>query len=160
MPVDVTRPHIIASPFGTIHERNYTLPRPLGTAWSEPMNYVLAGLDTSNAEITGSIRQRVLRDIDPGPPPGVAPRIERRLKGDRLVVDPQPDVPPVAEVPPPARKGDRLDTRTEVAALLPGDALPERQAVPPPPPAPVPAETAIDPAVRPPAASAPHQPDD
>src|SRR5438876_6568601 len=81
---------VVASIFGTIHAANFSMPRPISAAIPAPLGYALAGLDSTNAEITGSIRERILGDmlveLSPGLP--AVPTIERRLKGDRLVAAP------------------------------------------------------------------------
>src|SRR5436190_22455051 len=98
--------HNIASPFGTIHAPAITLPRPISAVLPASLSYALAGLDPNNADITGSIRDRVLRESAHDTMPGafVAPRIERRLKGDRIAA-PQPvEEPAVVAQEPRSRK--------------------------------------------------------
>jgi len=108
---DRWRKHIIASPFGTIHAATFSFPRPIGTLIPQPLQYRLASFDTSAADVTGSIRSAP--DADPvlGPPPQhfVFPKVDRTLKGDRLVVhspfdgpDPFGEVPSAAPAPEPA----------------------------------------------------------
>jgi hypothetical protein len=105
--------HVIASPLGT-DASNLNMPRPISTAMPMPLGYVLAGLDPHNADVTGSIRERILGDmmveLSPGLP--AVPRFERRLKGDRLlaVLPPEPEPPESMRVSeaPSGRKGDRL----------------------------------------------------
>jgi spore germination cell wall hydrolase CwlJ-like protein len=97
--------HGSASPFGTVHASNISMPQPLGAP-----PYALTGLDTSYPDITGSIREQILGEAD-AVPPSQLPIVERRLKGDRLVVTAQMPEPQAA---PPSRgvgvKGDRLAT--------------------------------------------------
>src|SRR5258707_1187981 len=105
---------VIASPFGTIHAANFTMPRPISAAMPASLGYALAGLDSTNADITGSIRERILGDmmveLSQGLP--AVPKMERRLKGDRLVATPaEPDV--VAMEPEWGRKGDRFMARSQ-----------------------------------------------
>ena len=52
-----------SSPFGTIHAANFNMPQPISSAIPGPLGYVLAGLDSGNAEITGSIRDRMLGEV-------------------------------------------------------------------------------------------------
>jgi spore germination cell wall hydrolase CwlJ-like protein len=104
--------HIIASPFGTIEAATFSMPLPISEAMPVSLSYALAGLDPGNADITGSIRERMLGDaaIDDFRESAL-PQVNRRLKGDRLAVQPQPpgEETPVAEqVPDHAKKGDRL----------------------------------------------------
>src|SRR5262245_25959190 len=51
-----------ASAFGTVQPASLNLPRPVGAASPPPLGYTLAGLDPNNAEITGSIRARLLEE--------------------------------------------------------------------------------------------------
>jgi spore germination cell wall hydrolase CwlJ-like protein len=112
--------HNIASPFGTIEPATFTLPTPLSAAMPVSLSYALAGLDPGNADITGSIRERMLGDVaidelqDPSPRAAL-PEVNRSLKGDRLASAPQspseqqPAPAPMAEPSPePLKKGDRL----------------------------------------------------
>ncbi len=110
--------HNIASPFGTIEAATFSMPMPLSEAMPVSLSYALAGLDPGNADITGSIKERMLGDaaieeLQDASPPSSLPEVNRRLKGDRLAVHPQPeeepDATPVAEQSPaPLKKGDRL----------------------------------------------------
>ena len=106
--------HGSVSPFGTIPAANLSLPRPISAALPASLSYALAGLDSTNAEITGSIRERMLRDsgIDVAPDMSAAPVIERRLKGNRLVAALQPDAATLAQAQW-GRKGDRLAIRPQ-----------------------------------------------
>jgi len=107
------RNHNIASPFGTIEVATFSMPRPISEAMPVSLSYALASLDPSNADITGSIRERMLGDAptdDPREAQSVLPEVNRRLKGDRLALSaaPQEEPAPIAEEDAPAKKGDRL----------------------------------------------------
>ena len=112
------RSHIIASPFGTIEAATFSMPRPISEAMPVSLSYALAGLDPGNADITGSIRERMLGDVAIDDfRESALPQVNRRLKGDRLAVLPQPpdEETPVAEqVPDHAKKGDRLIARARL----------------------------------------------
>jgi hypothetical protein len=116
----------IASPFGTIHAANFSLPRPISSAMPASLGYVLAGLDTTNADITGSIRDRILGDVmvemSYGHP--ALPKLDRRLKGDRQVAA-LPAASQVEQAPAPklASKGDRLVPRRPGEAGTDGPAV-------------------------------------
>jgi spore germination cell wall hydrolase CwlJ-like protein len=101
------RSHVKASPFGTIDAATFNLPELISAAMPVSLSYALAGLDANNAELTGSIRARILGDLADIPETAI-PTFNRRLKGDRLVASPaQPQT--MAEIEPAAvRKGDRL----------------------------------------------------
>ncbi len=62
----------------------FTLPRPISMAMPPSLSYTLAGLDSSHAEITGSLRERLLDDRYEH-----AAIPDRARKGDRL---PLPDI--------------------------------------------------------------------
>src|SRR4051794_8105296 len=64
-PVAAQRPAMRAgaSPFHIIQASALDLPNPTGMAMPMAMNYVLAGLDSANADITGAIRERMLGEI-------------------------------------------------------------------------------------------------
>jgi spore germination cell wall hydrolase CwlJ-like protein len=111
------RSHGIASPFGTIHAANFSLPSPRSAAMPASLSYALAGLDTSNADITGSIRERMLRDVVEPVAPGQLPTVERRLKGDRLIASPAPDADHQQVAEQPAESG--AQEQAEVATLAP-----------------------------------------
>ena len=65
------------------------MPRPVGAAIPPPLGYALAGLDPSNADITGSIRERILGERAPLVPrprlsrPGDRPPAARATTADR-----------------------------------------------------------------------------
>jgi spore germination cell wall hydrolase CwlJ-like protein len=125
-PMPVQRSHSIASPFGTIEAATFSMPVPISAAMPVSLSYALAGLDPANADITGSIRERMLGDVAiEGLQESslqlsfqsALPEVNRRLKGDRLTPPPreqpeeQSDTAQVAEQwPAPLKKGDRLVT--------------------------------------------------
>src|SRR5258708_4437792 len=77
----------VASPLGTIQAATLSMPR-LSIAMPASLSYVLAGLDSTNAEITGSIRERILGEIAVEMTPSALPNVNRRRKGDRLDANP------------------------------------------------------------------------
>lgn len=103
-PVIAERPASRFSLITTAHGAPFTMPRPLSAAMPPSLSYTLAGLDTTYAGITGSIRERLLGEAMLVPDDVEVPVANRRLKGDRLPIvesEPQPE-PNVAEagVPP------------------------------------------------------------
>src|SRR5262245_34705334 len=111
------------TPLGPFQVASLTLPQPVATALPPPLHYTLAGLDPANADITVSIRERMMRDVaiemEPGMTAGLS--IDRRRKGDRLDAKP---APVAALQPGSGRKGDRLDMRTQPSAAPPVAAAP------------------------------------
>ncbi len=129
------RKHIIASPFGTIHAATFSFPRPIGTLIPQPLQYRLASFDTNALDVTGSVRSGP--DADPvlGPPPQqfVFPKVDRSLKGDRLVVhspfdepDPFGEMPVVQPAPQPTSEApsSAADDAAAIAAPKPIEAEP------------------------------------
>ncbi len=108
------RDHGIASPFSAIQVATFSFPQ-ISTAMPASLGYMLAGLDTSNADITGSIRDRVLGNIlIDDPSAGTMPVVDRTLKGSRLDAPSQDAEPSPSGLRPDRRlKGDRLDARPE-----------------------------------------------
>ena len=93
-----------SSSSGTIHVANLNMPRPVGAVVPPTLGYTLAGLDPNNADIAGSIRERILNEraaADTGP---MFPVIDRARKGDRLTGDRLTSL-----------KGDRLVVVAKVA---------------------------------------------
>ena len=93
-----------SSSSGTIQVANLNMPRPVGAAVPPTLGYTLAGLDPNNADIAGSIRERILNEraaADTGP---MFPVIDRARKGDRLTGDRLTSL-----------KGDRLVVVAKVA---------------------------------------------
>src|SRR5262245_49535433 len=97
-----------SSPFGTIHAANLSMPRPISSAMPAPLGYVLAGLDSANADITGAIRDRLLGDVMAEMARGMRPTFDRRLKGDRLAAASPAAGTVSARDPQWGRKGDRF----------------------------------------------------
>jgi spore germination cell wall hydrolase CwlJ-like protein len=97
-----------APSFAGVAVKTFHMPQLMSTAMPVSLSYVLASLDTSYSDITGSIRERMLRDID-APPSDRTATVERRLKGDRLDTLPQPvaSSQPASATAESSPKGDR-----------------------------------------------------
>ncbi len=113
MVVEHTHSHIIASPFGTIEAATFSMPMPISEAMPVSLSYALAGLDPGNADLTGSIRERMLgevalEELQVSSLQSALPQVNRRLKGDRLAAGPPESAPVAEQSPEPLRKGDRL----------------------------------------------------
>ncbi len=91
------RPSSRFSLVGTAHGAtfNFNMPRPISAAMPASLSYTLAGLDSSYADLTGSIRERLLGDTLPDELAMPVP--DRRRKGDRLPLV-QNAEPPAGEV--------------------------------------------------------------
>ncbi len=84
------RAHMLASPFGTIHAATFSFPQPVGTDIPELPPYQLASIGGADPESTGSLGG------DEAPlarPRADFPAVNRRLKGDLLVIRPHDGEP-------------------------------------------------------------------
>jgi spore germination cell wall hydrolase CwlJ-like protein len=108
-PAAAARQGLIAS-FDVMDVAKFRMPRLVSTAMPASLSYVLAGLDTSYADITGSIRERILHDIEPPPADEPLETVDRRLKGDRLDIRARVKASSsaVEAMPASVRKGDRI----------------------------------------------------
>ena len=76
--VDRSRKTAFASAFGTTHDAKFSMPQSFGATIPPRMALTLAGLDPASADVTGSIRERLLSEAaTPG-----GPVIDRARKGD------------------------------------------------------------------------------
>ena len=94
----------VFSSAGTIQVATFSFGRPIGTSSPQTATYRLASLDNQGIDITGSVTRNPLVAPPPRYHAADFPKVDRTLKGDRLVV-----TPPSAETagPGPARAGDR-----------------------------------------------------
>ena len=121
-----------ANPFGMAQVATLNMPRPMSAAMPVSLSYTLAGLDTSQAEIIDSIRERMLGEAAGTPAMLALPLPDRRLKGDRLplpeersdqaAVEPAPN--DVAELQEPSAtvEPEPLPNRSDRIAARPDDA--------------------------------------
>jgi hypothetical protein len=115
------RPHLIASPFGTIEPSTFRYGiRPIGTAMPRPPAIELVNFDPGPLEADA---RSIGQPLDTQPRPIAYPTVNRRLKGDRL---PSSDSAPAGSDP------------QSLPQLQPIDA-PAARPVTPPAPQPVPA---------------------
>ena len=91
------------SPFRTIAASTLAMP-PMSMVVPPAMNYVLAGLDGNNADITGSIRERMLGEIVIELPPARYPSVDRSNKAERLVPRAEPPLEPSAGAEAPTEE--------------------------------------------------------
>jgi spore germination cell wall hydrolase CwlJ-like protein len=80
--IERTQRAAFASPFGTIHQAKLDLPRPIGATIPASYAYVQAELDPNDADITGSIRHRVLGETAMLTRAARAVVVDRSHKGD------------------------------------------------------------------------------
>ena len=90
----------VFSSAGTIQVATFSFGRPIGTSSPQTATYRLASLDNQGIDITGSVTRNPLVAPPPRYQAADFPKVDRTLKGDRLVVTP----PPPAETAGPAER--------------------------------------------------------
>ena len=90
----------VFSAVGPIHVAAYSFARPIGTATPHTATYRLASLDNQGIDITGSITRNSVVVAPPRYQAADFPKVDRTLKGDRLVLAP----PAAAETPAPPKR--------------------------------------------------------
>jgi hypothetical protein len=88
----------VFSAVGTIQVATFSFGRPIGTSVPRSATYRLASLDNQGIDITGSVTRNPLAAPPPRYQAADFPKVDRTLKGDRLVVAP----PAPAETGAPA----------------------------------------------------------
>ncbi|WP_426440936.1 cell wall hydrolase [Bradyrhizobium genosp. P] len=91
---------VFASAVGSIQVATYSFGRPIGTAAPEAPSLVLASLDNQSADITGALTRNPIAAPPPRYQASDFPKVDRTLKGDRLVVA-KPDAAVPASATPP-----------------------------------------------------------
>jgi spore germination cell wall hydrolase CwlJ-like protein len=89
----------VSSAASNIQLATYSFGRPIGTFAPSAATYRLASLDNQDADITGSVTRNPLAQTPPRYQPADFPRVDRTLKGDRLVVV-RPETAPPANAAP------------------------------------------------------------
>jgi hypothetical protein len=89
----------VFSSAGTIQVATFSFGRPIGTSSPQTATYRLASLDNQGIDITGSVTRNPLVAPPPRYHAADFPKVDRTLKGDRLVV-----TPPSAETAAPAER--------------------------------------------------------
>ena len=77
----------VFSSAGNIQLATYSFGRPIGTSSPQAATYRLASLDNQGIDITGSVTRNPLVAPPPRYQAADFPKVDRTLKGDRLVVD-------------------------------------------------------------------------
>jgi len=89
----------VFSAASTIQLATYSFGRPIGTSLPRSATYQLASLDNSGIDITGSVTRNPIAQAPPRYQASEFPKVDRTLKGDRLVkVAPEP-APPAPAAP-------------------------------------------------------------
>ncbi|NOJ38304.1 cell wall hydrolase [Bradyrhizobium australiense] len=121
----------VFSSAGTIQVATFSFGRPIGTSSPQTATYRLASLDKQGIDITGSVTRNPLVAPPPRYHAADFPRVDRTLKGDRLVVTPPP---PAAETTGPAERApaneDPSTSHRSVAGSKTAEAAPAVERAP------------------------------
>jgi spore germination cell wall hydrolase CwlJ-like protein len=90
----------VFSAVSTIQVATYSFGRPIGTSLPHTASFVLASLDNQGIDITGSVTRNPITQVPPRYQASDFPRVDRTLKGDRLVVVPSEPAAPTGAPPP------------------------------------------------------------
>jgi spore germination cell wall hydrolase CwlJ-like protein len=84
----------VFSAASTIQVATYSFGRPIGTSYPHAATYQLASLDNQGIDITGSVTRNPIAQTPPRYQASDFPKVDRTLKGDRLVrAAPEPAAP-------------------------------------------------------------------
>jgi hypothetical protein len=89
----------VFSAASTIQLATYSFARPIGTSVPHPASYVLASLDNNSTDITGSITRNPIAQTPLRYQASDFPKVDRTLKGDRLVIAPLRPPAPASAAP-------------------------------------------------------------
>jgi spore germination cell wall hydrolase CwlJ-like protein len=86
----------VFSAVSTIQLATYSFGRPIGTSTPQSATYRLASLDNQGIDITGAVTRNPIAQAPPRYQASDFPKVDRTLKGDRLVVAPPETAEPAA----------------------------------------------------------------
>jgi spore germination cell wall hydrolase CwlJ-like protein len=89
----------VFSAASTIQLATYSFGRPIGTSAPQSASYRLANLDNQGTDITGAVTRNPIAQAPPRYQPSDFPKVDRTLKGDRLVII-KPESRPPADAAP------------------------------------------------------------
>src|SRR6266851_825409 len=89
----------VFSAASTIQVATYSFGRPIGTSTPQSVSYRLASLDNQGIDIAGSVTRNPLVQAPPRYQASDFPKVDRTLKGDRLVTAPPGTATPTETAP-------------------------------------------------------------
>jgi spore germination cell wall hydrolase CwlJ-like protein len=90
----------VFSAAATVQLATYTFGRPIGTSAPQSASYRLANLDAQDLDVvTGSVPRNPIMQVPPRYQAADFPKVDRSLKGDRLVVAQPPAIEPETGLP-------------------------------------------------------------
>jgi hypothetical protein len=117
----------VFSAASTIQVATYSFGRPIGTSAPQTATYRLASLDNRGIDITGSVRRNPITHTPPRYQASDFPKVDRTLKGDRLMVAP-PELAAPANATP--TKEDPATSNSSVMGAKTADAAPFAERIP------------------------------
>ena len=117
----------VFSAVNTIQVATYSFGRPIGTFAPQTASLRLASLDNQGIDITGSVTRNPITEVPPRYQASDFPKVDRTLKGDRLVVAPPVLVPPANTAP---AKDDPATSNASVMGAKTADAAPSAEHAP------------------------------
>jgi spore germination cell wall hydrolase CwlJ-like protein len=104
---------VFASAVGSIQVATYSFGLPIGTSAPQSATYRLASLDNQGIDITGSVTRNPIVLAPPRYQASDFPKVDRTLKGDRLV-----NAPPETPAPPDDAAVTHEDPATSNASVM------------------------------------------
>jgi spore germination cell wall hydrolase CwlJ-like protein len=117
----------VFSAVSTIQVATYSFGRPIGTSTPQSVTYRLASLDNHGIDITGSVMRNPLVQAPPRYQASDFPKVDRTLKGDRLVTAPPETSAPTEAAPwneDPSTSNASVMGAKSAAATPPADPAP------------------------------------
>jgi len=106
----------VFSAASTIQVATYSFGRPIGTSTPQTATYRLASLDNQGIDITGSVTRNPIVLAPPRYQAADFPKVDRTLKGDRLVTAPPPGAAPAPADAAPAIEDPSTSNASVVGA--------------------------------------------
>jgi spore germination cell wall hydrolase CwlJ-like protein len=107
----------VFSAASTIQLATYSFGRPIGTSTPQTVTYRLASLDNQGIDITGSVTRNPIAQMPPRYQASDFPKVDRTLKGDRLITTPPETAAPALE-DPAASNASVMGAKSAAAAPL------------------------------------------
>jgi spore germination cell wall hydrolase CwlJ-like protein len=117
----------VFSAVSTIQLATYSFGRPIGTSTPQTVSFRLANLDNQGIDITGSVTRNPILQAPPRYHASDFPKVDRTLKGDRLVTaPPETPAPAPAEVAPANEDPSTSNASVKGAKTAAAAPLPEQ----------------------------------
>jgi spore germination cell wall hydrolase CwlJ-like protein len=117
----------VFSAASTIQLATYSFGRPIGTSSPQAGLYRLASFDNSGLDVTGSLPRNPLAQHPPRYQASDFPKVDRTLKGDRLIRTPSPESAAPANAAPPLEDPSTSNASVrgqKTTAVTPSDGRP------------------------------------